>query len=361
SALLERLAGGGGGGEYQSANPVYSVDDKAPNSLLGFALQGLTRLPEKPAARALIEDLNRIQGPIFQPVATALRQYVGVATGLISHLGPEIAFYAAARKLIERAHAVGLPMCRPAIAPADERACDLKGTFDLSLLDRARTGSVVLNDARFDDEGRVLVLTGPNGGGKTTFTRAVGLSQALFQVGLFVPAEEARLSPVDAILTHFPAEERPEIDAGRLAEESGRLSAIFRAATRHSLILLNESLASTSPGESLYMARDIARALKLLGARAIFNTHLHELAAGTDDLNASTPGDGTIASIVAGAELEGDEDDAGARHRRTYRIRRGPPVGLSYAREIARQHGISYEQIAEKLEGREAAPAGESG
>jgi DNA mismatch repair ATPase MutS len=146
---------------------------------------------------------------------------------------------------------------------------------------------------------------------------------------------------------HFPAEERPEMASGRLGEEAARLREIFAAASRHSLVLLNESLASTSATESLYLARDVVRGLQLLGARAVFVTHLHGLAAECDALNAATPGESRVFSLVSLAE----EDDGGQVHR-TYRIVAAPPAGSSYAREIAEQHGISYAQLAVLLRSR---------
>jgi DNA mismatch repair protein MutS len=222
---------------------------------------------------------------------------------------------------------------------------------------------IVLNDVHFGEEGRVFVLTGPNRGGKTTFTQAVGLSHVLYQAGLLVPGTRARLSPVDAILTHFPMAEEYSLEAGRLGEEAQRLAAIFRRATPHSLILLNESLFSTSPGESLYLARDVVRALRYLGTRAIYATHLHELAANVEEINQQTPGEGRVASLVAtvdrvapgegGAEhCSGDNDIA----RPTFRIETGPPMGLSYARQIATRYGISFEQLANTIDRRVTKP-----
>ena len=113
--------------------------------------------------------------------------------------------------------------------------------------------------------------------------------------------------------------------------------------------LLNESLSSTSPGESLYLSRDIVRALRLFGVRAIFATHLHELAEGLEAVNADIEGDSRVVSLVAGVALQGAEADLiDGIIPRTYEIKPGPPRGLSYARGIAAKHGISYEQLAEQ-------------
>jgi DNA mismatch repair ATPase MutS len=100
------------------------------------------------------------------------------------------------------------------------------------------------------------------------------------------------------------------------------------------LILLNEALSGTSALEALDLARGLVRALRLLGARAIYVTHLHELALGVDDINATTPGDGVVASLLASA---------------SYQIVPGPPSGISFAAEIAEQHGISFAQLEHLL------------
>lgn len=212
---------------------------------------------------------------------------------------------------------------------------------------------LVTKDIEFGPEGCIIILTGPNQGGKTTYMQAAGLVQVLAQAGLYVPGKQARLSPVEGIYTHFPAEERLDMDTGRLGEEAKRLSELFSWATRHSLILLNESLSNSSPRESLYLARDIVRILRLLGARAIYTTHLHELAAGVDSLNAETPGDSNIISMVSLAkEAAGKEGDAEAKIIRTFKIVPGPPAGCSYASEIASRYGISYDKLLQILRSR---------
>ena len=148
---------------------------------------------------------------------------------------------------------------------------------------------------------------------------------------------------MDAVYLHFPAEERPNMESGRLGEEAGRLREIFKRATRQSLLLLNESLASTSATESYFLARDVVCCLRMLGARALFVTHLHELAAACDSINSEVAGDSRVASLVS--MMEEDEDGL----RRTYRVAPAPPQGQSYAREIARQYGISFEQLGALL------------
>lgn len=333
----------------------------------GEASQGLARLhritlPDHlPYTRGnlmlvpLFKDLSDILESAAQPVAEALARYARMSSQFLIALEGEIAFYLGAVKLVRRIEAAGLPMCQPDILPREARACEARDLFNLNLALRmlAREpsadlrGRVVLNDVAFGEPtagaaGRIFILTGPNQGGKTTFIQAVGLIHVLMQAGLPVPARQARISPVDAIFTHFAAEERPELESGRLGEEARRLGEIFAYATRHSLVLLNESLSSTSPDESLYLARDVVRGLRLLGARAIFATHLHGLAAAAEQINTETPGDSCVASLIAQTLARNGADEASVR---TYKIVPGPPQGMSYARDIARKYGISFEQI----------------
>ena len=156
----------------------------------------------------------------------------------------------------------------------------------------------------------------------------------LAQNGLYVPCEALRLSPCDNIFTHFPADENQTVNLGRLGEESKRISEIFSLATDKSLLLFNESLATTSFTEGLYIAKDVVKAMRSLGARTIFNTHMHELAMNLEKINAP---DGIIkvASLVTGIH-EG---------QRSYKVYLAPPDGISYARDIAEKYGVTYSQL----------------
>jgi DNA mismatch repair ATPase MutS len=153
---------------------------------------------------------------------------------------------------------------------------------------------------------------------------------------------------LDHIFTHFPLEEKAELDTGRFGEEAMRLGKIFEQVTRHSLVLLNETLSSTSFSESLYLAQDIVRILRRVGARAIYATHLHELANRVDELNDSVPGDSKIISVVS-SPIEAAVQAPGAEVNPTYKLEIRSPLGQSYAREIAARYGISYQQLENVL------------
>lgn len=310
---------------------------------------GITTHVKGQEVNAFTQDLRRLVDAVADPVARALARYTTVNARVLARLGSELAFFLNAVALSEKLRAAGLSTCVASIAPPDERVTTVEDGYNVSLTLRIlRTSSevqpVVTNAVTFDDAtARIWIFTGPNRGGKTTYTQTVGQAHVLFQAGLFVPGRSARLSSADAILTHFPTPEANQTGTGKLDEEAERLAAIFRQATPRSLVLLNEVLAGTSAAEAAGLASETVRGLRLLGARAIYVTHLHDLATRCAEINKSTPGSSAVGSLVAEAESESESSDQ--YHRRTYRVRPGSPIGMSYASEIAEQHGISFRQL----------------
>lgn len=325
-------------------------------------IEGGSAIPQ-PGRRAnpmlvpLFRDLSRIMEQVSKPIAAALQAYIHVNRRWLVRIRPALAFYAGAARLARRLQEGGLPVSLPEIVPEAERVCRVRDGYNLNLaLQRLERGGqpaaeIVTNDVRLDDEGRIAILTGPNRGGKTTYAQAIGLMQVLAQVGLFVPGSQAWISPADGVYTHFPVDEELVRGTGRFGHEAQRLRQILEQATRHSLILLNESLSGTHAGESLYLSRDVVLILRVLGARVVFATHLHELAEQVEAINAEVPGDSRVVSLVSSridpeTVARGAEEMAG---RRTYRVVRSRPMGRSYALELARHYGISLDQLRQVL------------
>ncbi len=285
----------------------------------------------------LYQDLEKLMSQVAEPVERFLRQYTNTNTAPIIHLEYEFGFFLGALRLFDRLHERGISLCRPEILPPDERRTTIDGLINVGLVLRGDHAAVP-SRADFDDSGRIAILTGPNSGGKTTYLRSVGLAQVLAQAGLFITAESAQISPVDRIHTHFPALETRK--QGRLAEEASRLKTIFGRITRHSLVLLNETFATTSASEAVYLAQDVMCGLRMIGVRAIFATHLTELTRQIEEIEATVDGESRVCSLVAGITF----DDENTGHP-TFEIKRGLPLGRSYAQEIARRHGIDLDQI----------------
>jgi DNA mismatch repair protein MutS len=312
-----------------------------------------TRLPS--AEHGVFREMNQLLERVAKPIARILAAYTNFNSAFLTRLEPELAFYLGAVKLIKGLKAAGLAFCRPAVMPQTEQICEINGLYclDLALRLRSRQGdkaladSIVPNNIDFGAEARIFVLTGPNSGGKTTFTRAVGEAQLLFQAGLFVPGNSARISPVELIVTHFATAERLNTNGGRLAEELERLAELFKTANRYSLILLNEPLASTDHLSAQNLSREILAGLKMLGASTLYVTHLHELVADSAALNGDQAV--SVVSLVAGVTPNATN---GQKPLPNYTIERGQSGMSGYATELARKYGLSFSQISATLKER---------
>ena len=266
-----------------------------------------------------------------------VQTYVLENTEFLLNLMPEIEFLVKGTELMRNLMLRGNDLCRPEIASAEDREFTAYGLYNPCVAIKV-DDEIITNDIEFNsDNAHIYVLTGPNRGGKSVITCAVGISQAMFQLGMFIPAKKARMSVADAIFTHFPTGADDTIDKGRLGEECARLVEIFGVITKNSLVLLDESLSSTGSYEASYIASEVLAGLSVIGCRTLFSTHLHELAAEIDNINEKTKAHGgsLIDTLVAGIE-EG---------KRSFKIVRAKPDGKSYARDIADKYGLSYENI----------------
>ena len=293
---------------------------------------------------ALMAAFNNAIDEVFKGSVKGWRNIVGGYvldnTDFLLKLLPEIEFVSRATDLMNRlSEHPGCNVCMPTVCPIGDKVFEAVELYNPRVA-LAIDDEIVTNDFAFDDEARIFVLTGPNRGGKSVITVAVGASQALCQLGLPVPATSARISVADGIFTHFPEGADDTIDKGRLGEECARLKEIFDAVTPDSMILLDESLSSTGAYEATYIASEILCGFAALRCRGIFSTHLHDLAAGIADVNARSLERGGIKidTLVAGIE-EG---------RRSFKIYRAKPDGKSYAKDIADKYGLSFEGLMQR-------------
>ena len=287
--------------------------------------------------------INEVYRSSLKSWKKIVQEYVLENTEFLLGLMPEIEFLVKGTEMLNRLRAKGYNLVKPDVAPLDERVFDAEELYNPSVaLKLAEGEKIVANDVAFNEnDAFIYVLTGPNRGGKSVITCALGLSAAMMQLGMFVPAKSARISPVDAIYTHFPTGADDTIDKGRLGEECARLGEIFDSVTKHSLVLLDESFSSTGSYEGSYIPSEVLSGLSMVGCRCLFATHLHELAAEIDRINAQSTAQGgvKIDTLVAGID-EGE---------RSFKIFRAKPDGKSYARDIALRYGLTYENILKKI------------
>ncbi len=289
------------------------------------------------------KPVTAIVKKIVRDIKATLQKYISISGFTLVSLVPEIIFYIRWADLINKIKSKGLPLCKAELIPNSNRELFTKGIYNLKLAIKVTEGDdikIIGNNFEFSDKGRIYIMTGPNRGGKTIFTQAVGIAFLLAQNGIYVPAQAFSFSPCDNIFTHFPADENETVDLGRLGEESQRIAEIFNMATDKSLLLFNESLATTNVAEGLYIAKDVVKAMKYIGTRTVFNTHMHELARHLDVFNAENEGSSKVESLITGVEN-------GAR---SFKVSIAPPQGVSYARDIALKYGVTFEQIKKNLD-----------
>ncbi|GAB5602294.1 DNA mismatch repair protein MutS [Thermus sp. FJN-A] len=260
------------------------------------------------------------------------RQHQGFVDPVLARLEWEARFFLAYLDFIAPLWEAGLPFTYPEVA--ETPPFFLEEGADLALAAKAvAQGTLpVPNGFRFDGT-RVLVVTGPNQGGKTTFARMVGQAHHLAALGLPVPGKRARLPLPDRILTHFEVRENPEELKSKLEEDLLRLKNAMDQATERSLLLLNEPFASAPLEDARLLGHFILKRILARGSLAVVVTFLDELA--------RLPG---TRSLVA-------EVDPLDPARRTFRIRERPPDGKAYALALAEKHGLTYALLKARLGG----------
>jgi DNA mismatch repair protein MutS len=253
--------------------------------------------------------------------------------GRVAAFERETQFYLAVAEHTTRLAAAGISFCYPRIHRAAEEM-SVEGAVDLALAASAvaQRRPVVPNDFRLEPPERILAVTGPNQGGKTTFARMVGQLHHLAGLGMPVPARTASLRLPDRILTHFARVEDIATLRGRLDDELVRVRDIVETAGPDSLVILNEVFASTTLDDAVLLGTRVLGRIAELGCTAVCVTFVDEL---------SRLGDSTVSMVAAV-----DPDDPSVR---TFRVRRAPADGRAYAWAIADRYGLSYDRLRGRI------------
>ncbi|OPY70112.1 MAG: DNA mismatch repair protein MutS [Syntrophorhabdaceae bacterium PtaU1.Bin034] len=207
-------------------------------------------------------------------VANALAQSADHILRFFKMLQTELAFYVGCLNLHEQLAQMGEPIAFPVPAASSERRHSFRGLYDICLALTMRQ-KVVGNDADADHKD-LVIITGANQGGKSTFLRSIGLSQLMMQCGMFVPAESFSSNICDGLFTHYKREEDTTMKSGKLVEELSRMSDIVDNITTNPVVLFNESFAATNEREGSEIARQITLALVEKGVKVFFVTHLYQ-------------------------------------------------------------------------------------
>jgi hypothetical protein len=191
---------------------------------------------------------------------------------LFRQLHGELAFYVGCVNLAEALDALGAPRCEPGAHPAAARVRRARGLYDPSLA--LTLGAVPVGNDVDADGKDLIVVTGANQGGKTTFLRSLGTAQLMLQCGMFAPARSFDASVTTGLFTHFTRREDAAMRRGKLDEELARLSATLDQVGPGATLLCNESFASTNEREGSELALGVVRALTESNVQVVFVTHL---------------------------------------------------------------------------------------
>ena len=267
------------------------------------------------------QALSELKGRGINLTANAVAQSTDHILSFFRMLRAELGFYIGCLNLRRQLAEKGEPMCFPEPLAPGRPVLSCRALYDVCL-SLSLEKRVVGNDVNADDK-LLVMITGANQGGKSTFLRSIGLAQLMMQCGMFVAAQAFRANVCDAIFTHYKREEDPTMSSGKLDEELRRMSSIAERVTPNCLLLFNESFSATNEREGSEIASSIVRALLEAGIKVCFVTHSFELAHGFYV-------EGMDAALFLRAERRADGT-------RTFRLVEGEPLATSFGVDLYRR------------------------
>lgn len=291
------------------------IERISPGGRAGFGFQVPAR--DENGLRALSD----LQGRGINLVANALAQSTDHILSFFRMLRSELAFYVGCLNLHDLLTGKGEPACFPVPLADGRQVLSARGLYDPGLTLHV-SGRVTGNDVNADGKSLVMI-TGANQGGKSTFLRSVGVAQLMMQCGMFAPAESFRSNVCRGVFTHYKREEDATMESGKLDEELSRMSSIVDQVSPGCILLCNESFASTNEREGSEIARQIVRALLARGIKVLYVTHLFDLAH-----RFYLEQDTTALFLRAERRADGG---------RTFRVAEGEPLPTSYGEDVYRR------------------------
>jgi DNA mismatch repair protein MutS len=281
----------------------------------------------------ILELVAELNPDLFARVAQFCTARADYLDPTLARFDREIHFYLGYLRYIEPLKAAGVAFCLPTVS-SESKQITARGACDLVLARKLVADGVetVPNDFELSGPERILVVTGPNQGGKTTFSRMFGQLHHLSALGLPVPARHASLFLPDRMFSHFEREEDIRSPRSKFEEELVRIHEILEQASERSILIMNESFGSTTAADALRVGRRVLERVIELDIICVCVTFVDEL---------SELGEATVSMMSTV-----DADDL---TRRTFRVIRKPADGLAYAVALAQRHELGYDQLKRRL------------
>jgi len=245
----------------------------------------------------------------------------------------EIQFYISYLEYISIFKKEGLKFCYPDVSnTSKEIFCN--ETFDIALAQKLikNKSTIVTNDFYLKNKERIIVVSGPNQSGKTTFARMFGQVHFLASIGCPIPGKEAKLFLYDKIFTIFEKKERIKDLRSKLEDDLLRIRDILNQASSNSIIIMNEIFTATTLKDALFLGEKIMEKLIKLDLLCVWVSFVYELASFSEQTVSMT---GNI--VPENPDL------------RTYKITRKPADGLAYALSIAKKHQLTYDELIKRI------------
>lgn len=281
----------------------------------------------------VLDRVALLNPEVFEALDRHATDYADCIDPTVANLERETQFYLAYLDYIAPLQHAGLAVTLPSVSATD-RSLLATDTFDIALAE-LRVGEskpVVTNDMALAGQERIIVISGPNQGGKTTFARTFAQIHYLASLGLSVPGSNVRTFLPDRIFTHFERGENLTDHRSKLEDELIRIHSILASATADSVIVINEIFSSTTLDDAIFLGTKVVRAIVDKGCLCLCVTFIDELAAL----------DGSIVSMMSTVVPDNPAE-------RTFKVVRHPADGLAYAAAIAKKYGLDYQRLKERV------------
>lgn len=289
-------------------------------------------------------DMNHIETAVLERVArlfpdtfTLLDQFsekhADYVDPSLAGFDRELQFYLSYQQLRLHLEDAGLATSYPRLSKRSKHVF-ARETYDLALAVKlaGERRPVVTNDVELSGKERILVVSGPNQGGKTTLARTFGQLHYLARLGLPVPGSATQVLLCDAVFTHFEREESHQDLSGKLEDDLLRIHDILRQATTRSVVVLNEIFTSTTLEDAIDLGCRILAEIVRLDLLCVCVSFVDEYASVSD----------TTVSMVSTVSPDDPSE-------RTLKLERRPPDGTAHAMALARKYRLTFSELRDRL------------